>query len=96
MELCTTDVAMKLCAEDIRYARAIDLQGLTGIDASNFAAWSSTRHISERNLGVIAKALGMEKSEVLRGFEMRRRDTQTAKDVAAKLEQWVQLAAQTA
>lgn len=75
-----------LTAEDIRHARAIDLSKLTGIDASNFAAWSSSRHISERNLGVIATALGMEKAEVLRGFELRRHDNRTAQEVSAKLE----------
>lgn len=75
-----------LTAEDIRHVRAIDLARLTEIDASNFAAWSSTRHISERNLGVIATALGMEKAEVLRGFELRRHDNRTAQTVAAKLE----------
>lgn len=75
-----------LTAEDIRHARAIDLARLTRIDASNFASWSASRHISERNLGVIATALGMEKAEVLQGFELRRRDNQTAQSVAAKLE----------
>jgi hypothetical protein len=87
---------MKLCAEDLRYARAIDLQDLTGLDASNFAAWSSTRHISEKNLGVIAAALGMEKSEVLRGFELRRQDTKAAKAVTEKLSALMELAAQPA
>ncbi|WNZ22719.1 hypothetical protein HJG54_07520 [Leptolyngbya sp. NK1-12] len=74
-----------LTAKDIRHARAIDLARLTGIDASNFAAWSNHRHISKRNLGIIATALGMEKSEVLRGFELRRHDNRTAQTVAAKL-----------
>jgi hypothetical protein len=75
-----------LTAEDIRHARAIDLEKLTGIHASNFAAWSNARHISEKNLTVIAQALGMEKPEVLRGFELRRHDNRTAQTVAAKLE----------
>ncbi|MEP0923476.1 hypothetical protein [Leptolyngbya sp. ST-U4] len=87
---------MRLCAEDIRYARAIDLQAITGIDASNFTAWSSRRHISERNLGVIADALGIEKSEVLRGFELRRQDTRMAREVAEKLERLQQLQTRSA
>ncbi|MDX2215256.1 MAG: hypothetical protein SFY66_18475 [Oculatellaceae cyanobacterium bins.114] len=75
-----------LTAEDIRYARNVDLQKLTGIHASNFAAWSNNRHISERNLGAIAQALGMEKSEVLRGFELRRKDNQTTAKITERIE----------
>ena len=78
-----------LNADDLRYARATDLQELTGIHASNFAAWTHKRHISEKNLKVIADALGMPKHEVLRGFEMRRKDEVAAREVQAKLEKLI-------
>ncbi|MBD2462295.1 hypothetical protein H6G89_14700 [Oscillatoria sp. FACHB-1407] len=76
-----------LTAEEFRFARAIDLERLTGIDASCFAAWSKTRQISERNLEAIATALSMTKGEVLRGFELRRQDTQLATQVSSRLKE---------
>jgi hypothetical protein len=82
-----TEELIVLTAEDIRYARNVDLASLTKFDATAFAAWSNAREISGRNLNAIAQALGMEKHEVLRGIELRKQDTVTARKVQAKLEQ---------
>jgi hypothetical protein len=62
---------------------------LTGIHASNFAAWSSTRAISEKNLKIIAQSLGIDKSEALKGLELRRRDVAIAREVQAKFEKLI-------
>jgi hypothetical protein len=75
-----------ITAEDIRYARNVELATLTGIDSTAFAAWSSSREISGRNLKIIATALGMEKHEVLQGIELRKTDTAIARAVQQKLE----------
>lgn len=50
MNISEVSEEIMLTAEDIRYARNIDLAAVTEIDPSNFAAWSNSRGISERNL----------------------------------------------
>jgi hypothetical protein len=81
-----TEELVVLTAEDVRLARNIDLANLTGFDATAFASWSNNREISGRNLNIIARALGMEKHEVLKGIELRKRDTALARAVQEKLE----------
>jgi hypothetical protein len=76
-----------LTAEDIRFARNVDLQSLTGIDSTAFAAWQNSRGISERNIKLITDRLEMDKYEFLRGLELRRQDFATARAVQTKLEQ---------
>ena len=73
-------------AEDLRYAKAIDLERVTGIHSTAFSAWSSDRAISEKNIIVIAKALGISKSEALRGLDLRRQDNKRCRKVAQMLE----------
>lgn len=75
-----------LTAEDIRYARNVDLSALTNIDPSNFAAWTAKRKLSERNMNLIAERLGMDKYEFMRGLEMKRADVAIAREVQAKFE----------
>jgi hypothetical protein len=70
---------MLLTAEDIRYLRPAQLSTLTRIQADYFSAWSATRRISEANLTAIAKALGIDREEVLKGFDLRREDNALAK-----------------
>lgn len=64
-----------LSAEDIRYLRPVQFALLTKIHSSYFSAWSASRQISERSLEQIAVSLCIPKSEVLRGFDLRRQDT---------------------
>lgn len=78
-----------LTPNDLRHARNVDLANLTGFDSGAIAAWSSTREISGKNLSAMAKALGMEKHEVLQGIELRKQDTAIARDVQRKLEQFI-------
>ncbi len=75
-----------LTADDIRHARNVDLSALTGFDPTAFAAWGNNREISGRNLNAIAQALGMEKHEVLKGIELRKKDSAIARQVQQKLE----------
>lgn len=80
---------LQLSAEDIRYLRPIQLSTLTGFHPTYFSAWSSSRHLSERSLGIIASALGVDKAVVLAGFELRRTDVAQAKQVEKKAEQLI-------
>lgn len=80
-----------LTIEDIRYVRHVQLEILTGINASNFSAWSSHRRISERNLERIAEGVGMTKSELIQALELRRQDTAIAKLAQHKAEKLIQL-----
>lgn len=82
---------MAFTSEDIRYLKHIQLAVLTGIDASNFSAWSSYRRISERNLERIAEKLGMSKSELLEGLELRRKDVQMRRKARAKADRLIDL-----
>lgn len=77
---------MSLNPEDIRHARPIDLERITGINASSFVSWSMGRGISEKNLTVLSEALGMSKAEVLAGLELRREDAAIARQVAEKID----------
>ncbi|MGF1566868.1 MAG: hypothetical protein ACFCVD_02135 [Nodosilinea sp.] len=82
-----------LTAEDIRYLRPIQLSALTQIQSDSFSAWSSTRRISEASLTAIANALGIDREEVLRGFDLRRQDSahaKAAKEKAARLLAYLQ------
>jgi hypothetical protein len=87
------EVAVKLTIEDIRYARHIDLAALTGFGASDFAAWTKSRGLSERSLNAISQELGMEKPDLLKGLELRREDAAIARKVQERMK-W--LAAQRA
>lgn len=81
-------VDLVLTPDDIRYLRPAQLAILTTIDASYFSAWSTGRQMSERSMELIAHALGITKSDVLQGFELRRKDSalaRTAQDKAEKL-----------
>ena len=77
-------------AEDIRHLRHIQLEMLTGIDASNFSAWSNTRGISERNLERIAPRLGMTKGELMKGLDLRRQDAATARASRSKADRLIE------
>lgn len=76
--------------EDLRHLRHIELETLTGINASSFSAWTSTRKISERNLEKIAQKLGMTKSELIEGLDLRREDAAKSKRVRAKADQLIE------
>lgn len=82
--------SLALTIEDVRYVKNIQLQNLTGIDASNFSAWSSHRQISERNLERIAARLGMTKGEFIEALDLRRRDTARAKIAEIKADRLTQ------
>lgn len=92
MKISEVEEEIVLTAQDIRFARFIHLAALTGIDPSNFAAWSSgNRGISEKNLEVLSERLSMAKSAVLEGLELRREDTAIARQVHQKFEQLIAL-----
>lgn len=87
----SSEKLIMLTAEDIRYAKHTQLAALTGIDASNFSAWGSSRGISERNIDRIAEALGMSKLAFMEGLELRRKDAAAARSAQEKLERYIQL-----
>lgn len=78
-----------LTDEDIRHLRQVQMAALTGIHPTYFSAWSSYRRISERSLVAIASALGVEPSEILRGFALRRMDIACAKEAQAKADKLI-------
>ncbi|HEY9762379.1 MAG TPA: hypothetical protein V6D07_07625 [Trichocoleus sp.] len=73
-----------LTPDDIRYLKPAQLARLTRIDARYFSAWSTSRSISEKSLELIAQALGLTKSEVLQGFDLRREDAALAQAAQVK------------
>jgi len=75
---------LALTIEDIQHLRYIQLSLLTGIDASNFSAWSNDRRISERSLERIASRLGMSKVDLLKGLELRRQNAAIARAAQSK------------
>jgi hypothetical protein len=75
---------LTLLAEDIRYLRHVQLSLLTGIDSSNFSAWSNHRRISERSLERVAQRLRISKLDLLKGLELRRQDAAIARAAQAK------------
>lgn len=83
------EVSVKLTIEDIRYARHIDLAALTGFGARDFAAWTKSRGLSERSLNVLAEQLGMEKTDLLKGLELRRQDAALARKVQERIKQLI-------
>lgn len=91
MKITEIPKELMLTLEDIRYARHTQLAELTGFDASNFAAWSSHRRISEKNLTVIAEKLNMSKLQVLEGLDLRRQDTAISRQVQEKLDRVIAL-----
>ncbi|NJN85568.1 MAG: helix-turn-helix transcriptional regulator [Leptolyngbyaceae cyanobacterium SL_7_1] len=96
MEISKESLPM-LTIEDLRYAKHTQLAALTGFDPSSFAAWSSnTRGISERNLRRIAKALNMTQLAVMEGLELRRQDAATVRAIQERVDNVIQLFAQTA
>ena len=80
----TIPAHLLLSAQDIRHLRHIQLARLTGIDASSFSAWSSRRRFSERSLEQLEQRLGIPKSDILQGFDLRRQDMTTARAAQAK------------
>lgn len=75
---------LMLTAEDIRCLRPTHLAALTNIQARYFSAWSATRRMSEASLKTVADALGINREEVLRAFDLRRKDWASAKAAEAK------------
>lgn len=84
-----------LTVEDIRHLRHTQLSQLTGIDPSNFSAWSRQRRISERNLERMATQLGLSKSDLLTGIELRRQDAAIARIAQAKAKRLIELLGST-
>lgn len=80
---------LALSAEDIRHLRHSQLARLTGIDPSSFSAWSQQRRFTERTLDQLALCLGIPKSVVLQGFDLRRQDVATARLAQEKAEQLI-------
>lgn len=78
----------KLTAEDIRYAKPITLQRLTGIPAPSFFHWSAHRSLTDPSANKIAAKLGLSVEEVRRGFALRRADYFAAKEVELRLEEF--------
>jgi transcriptional regulator with XRE-family HTH domain len=78
-----------LSVEDIRYMRHSQLAELTGIDPSNFVAWSHRRRISERSLERIAQRLNISKADLLKGIELRRQDAAIARAAQTKTDQLI-------
>jgi hypothetical protein len=73
-----------LTAEDIRYLRPAQLSALTKIQSDNFSAWSTYRQMSESSLIAISRALRIDPTVVLRGFDLRRQDYALAKSAKEK------------
>lgn len=82
---------LRLSAEDLRYIRPSQLEILTGIDDSNFIAWSKHRELSERSLRRIARSLQIAESVVLEAFEQRRKDYKNQSSARAKASQLIKL-----
>lgn len=85
----TIPIDLTLTIEDIRYLKHSQLAQITGIDASSFSAWSRYRCFSERTLNQIAQCLGMPKTDILQGFDLRRRDMAAARLAQDKAEQLI-------
>lgn len=81
---------LTLSVEDIRHIRHSQLALITGIDSSNFSAWSNHRKISERSLERIAQKVGMSKADLLQGLELRRQDAALARAAQVKVSQLIE------
>jgi hypothetical protein len=75
---------LMLTVEDIRYLRPTHLAALTKIPARYFSAWSANRSMSETSIKTVADALGIDREEVLKAFDLRRRDWNSVKAAEAK------------
>jgi hypothetical protein len=80
-----------LSAEDLRYLRCIQLARLTDIDASCFSAWNQNRSMSERTLERLSTRLHLPKHEILRGFDLRRKDAAIVLSVHLKANRLIKL-----
>jgi hypothetical protein len=87
MATATSPPNLCLTAEEIRYLRPIQLEHLTGIHAPNFHRWDRGKQISERTLERLATGLRTTKPEVLRAFELRRKDLAIALTTQAKADE---------
>lgn len=75
---------LTLTVEDIRYLRPTQLAALTNIPARYFSAWSATRSMSETSIKTVSDALGIDREEVLKAFDLRRKDWNSVKAAEAK------------
>jgi hypothetical protein len=75
-----------ITAQDIRLAKPITLERLTGIPAPNFFNWSMSRIPTRRSINRIAVALNVSPEVVEKGFEMRKKDYWEAQEAHKKLD----------
>lgn len=79
-----------LSVDDLRHLKHSQLSQITGIDSSNFSAWNHKRGISERLLKQASKRLGIDTPELLKGFELRRKDAAIARTAQMKANRLIQ------
>lgn len=75
---------ISISAEDIRLAKPIALQRLTGISAASFVHWSNYREMNTRTIRRLAESLHTTPGEIMEGFRLRRIDSQAIKQAEAK------------
>lgn len=85
----TIPINLTLTIEDLRYLKYSQLAQITGIAASSFSAWSRSRCFSERTLDQIAQRLGLGKTDILQGFDLRRQDMAAARLAQDKAERLI-------
>ena len=74
----------KITAEDIRAAKPIVLQRLTGFSSSSFINWSKGQEMNTRTVKLIAAKLGVTPGEVMEGIRLRKVDHKAMKEAEAK------------
>ena len=72
-------------AADIRLAKPIVLQRLTGIQSANFCHWSQDREMNTKTIRRIAESLNTSPGEIMEGFRLRRIDSIEIRKTEAKL-----------
>lgn len=75
-----------ITVQDLRLAKPIVLERLTGIPAPQFFRWSMTRIPSQKSINRVAKALEVEPEIVVQAFELRKADYQAAQIAYQKFE----------
>jgi hypothetical protein len=77
---------MMITAQDIRLAKPIVLERLTGIPAPYFFRWSVGRKLNKKSVSRVASALKISPEVVIEGFRLRREDYAATQEVYAKFD----------
>ena len=82
----------EISPQDIRLAKPITLERLTGISSACFCHWSADREMTGRSVKRIAVALKTTPAVVLEGFELRRLDYRMAQASYQKFDELLEVA----